>query len=341
MTAFYRRSVNNLEMRHAIKDSVQRLQLWNAEPNKMLPLQQDVLGNYLREDTTLDLTLPPLSAEIILKPLLQATINVFKRQFKPFLDGDLADPTDEDIAKAVHASSHNMDAEHILGLTDNMCRKAPNTTSAFLSGKLRYRLNGTREWLEQHEQQDLLIDFVVKEGYKAEAHSRCTSKGLSKELQERRQAVAQGREDAMRKGVGATIERLIAQPPTDAAGIDLFDNLASVVTEKVLNLLQNNNFMQGHLIRHNWFEDNTVKSYYGRIMEAKTKTIRKMQKVVLPITRWTKRLRQMVVRSQMISHWLIFSQTFSPVTSRLLTKKHDRDRQMSDLFLAWRPSSRL
>ena len=55
----------------------------------------------------------------------------------------------------------------------------------------------------------------------------------------------------MRKGVGIAIERLIAQPPTEAAGMDFFENLAPVVTEKVLNLLQNNNFMQGHLIRHN------------------------------------------------------------------------------------------
>ena len=57
----------------------------------------------------------------------------------------------------------------------------------------------------------------------------------------------------MRKGVGVTIERLIAQISTDATGIDFFKKITPVVTKKVLNQLQNNNFMQGHLIRQNWF----------------------------------------------------------------------------------------
>ena len=134
MNAFYRRDVNNLGMRDVIKEAVERLEAWHAQPHQMIPLRQDVLGNNISEDATLNLSLAEDTPETILKPLLGATIDVFQRQFYQFLEGRLADPSPEDITKAENACSHNMAAERILGLMDNMCRKAPNATGALLSG---------------------------------------------------------------------------------------------------------------------------------------------------------------------------------------------------------------
>ena len=222
MTAFYTKSVQNLEMRPAIQESVQRLEGWHSHPEQLADLTEDVLGRPIPVDPTLNLTLSEGSHETVLKPLVGAIISVFKRQFKRFLEGDLVDPTPEDIEKAQHACSHNMAAERILGLTDSMCRKAPNATGDFLSGKLRYRLNGTAEWLDSHQDQELLFNFVVKESYKAEAQSRQSTKALHAELQARRVAVAQGREDAMRKTVGATLQQLIQNPPAELTVLEAF-----------------------------------------------------------------------------------------------------------------------
>ena len=244
-------------------------------------LTEDVLGQPIPVDPTLNLTLSEGSHETVLKPLVGAIISVFKRQFKRFLEGDLVDPTPEDIEKAQHACSHNMAAERILGLTDSMCRKAPNATRDFLSGKLRYRLNGTADWLDAHQDQELLFNFVVKESYKAEAQSRRSSK-----LQARRVAVAKGREDAMRKTVSVTLQQLIQNPPAETTELEAFDSISPVVVEKIFKVLHNNDFLQGQLIRHNWFEDNAIVVYYGRVHESRVKTIRKVAKVVLPIVYW-------------------------------------------------------
>ena len=161
-------------------------------------LTEDVLGQPIPVDPTLNLTLSEGSHETVLKPLVGAIISVFKRQFKRFLEGDLANPNPEDIVKAQHACSHNMAAESILCLTDSMCRKAPNATGDFLSGKLRYRLNGTAEWLDAHQDQELLFNFVVKESYKAEAQVTSLNKGTSRRTtgQESSCGTGQGRRHA-------------------------------------------------------------------------------------------------------------------------------------------------
>ena len=203
--------------------------LWHDEPDKMLPLHLDVLGNNLRQDATLDLTF-------------------LHSLGKPFWSFFLKPPSK---SSEVNFSHYLMETSRIQQMRTSRRQSMLVSTrlsafSAWLTTcAVKLWLNGTRE---------NLMDFLHQRGLQNWSPLTLHFKRRSQQgAQERRQAVAQGREDAMRKGVGVTIERLIAQISTDATGIDFFKKITPVVTKKVLNQLQNNNFMQGHLIRQNWF----------------------------------------------------------------------------------------
>ena len=99
MTASYTKCVQNLDMRHAIQESVQRLEGWHSHPDQLADLT-DVLSQPILVDATLNLTLSEGSHETVLKPLVGAIISVYTCQFKRFQEGDLADPSPEDIVKA-------------------------------------------------------------------------------------------------------------------------------------------------------------------------------------------------------------------------------------------------
>ena len=106
-----------------------------------------------------------------------------------------------------------MAAERILGLTDNLMRKAPNALGEFVLGKIKYCLNGTHDWLENSCDRDHLCQFVVREGYKAEKIAKEVTKNLHSELSGRRDTIKQTREDAMRKGLASEVALLLQNPP--------------------------------------------------------------------------------------------------------------------------------
>ena len=122
MTSFYTKNTKNLDMFRAIQDSLLQLQVWHADPTPMLECQKDILNQAVggTEAITSDLSLT--TCTFIMKPILSAVISVFERQFRPFLEGEFINPSPEDLEKASNAISHNMAAERILGLTDNLLR---------------------------------------------------------------------------------------------------------------------------------------------------------------------------------------------------------------------------
>ena len=286
MTSFYTKNTKNLDMFRAIQDSLLQLQVWHADPTPMLECQKDILNQAVggTEAITSDLSLT--TCTFIMKPILSAVISVFERQFRPFLEGEFINPSPEDFERASNAISHNMAAERILGLTDNLLRKAPNASGEFLSGKIRFRLNKTHDWLASHDDNSRLSTFVISEGYKAERDSREASKILHRELDQRRGAVKQSREDAMRKSLSAEIQELIVNPPAVGTVPAQFKELPADIIEKLCHVLNHHDFLSGQLIRHNWYEDGQVTPYFGRLHNSKVKTVRKISKVVIPITYW-------------------------------------------------------
>ena len=282
MTAFYRRSVNNLEIRHA-------LAWWTWQDASSSPRclgQQPATGRHFGPD------IPPLSGEAILKLLLEATIKVFRSQFQPLLDGDLADPTDEDIAQAEHACFN--EAERILGLTDNMCRKAltewySRKPNGLFASKRATKLKPSHAALQKE----------VSARSTGEKTGCCTRERGCYEERSWRHYWASHCSDIYRCYWNWLFQE--NHPSCDEEGVE------STAEQQLYAR-----------------SSDPSKLVYGRIMvEAKINIIRKYRSWCCPlIIGWTRRSRQIVVISQMTSHWLISSQTYSLVTSRLWTRKH-------------------
>ena len=56
-----------------------------------------------------------------------------------------------------------MFGEQVLGMADAQVRRAPNASTDFINGKVKFKKNKTLEWLEGKEDCENVIKFAVKE----------------------------------------------------------------------------------------------------------------------------------------------------------------------------------
>ena len=127
------------------------LKAWLESPDQLLTPTHNAFGEELTPDSDAVLQAilrlkPDLDLAMVYIPdILRGLIGAFDRQLKKCMaGGDFNNPSEELIAATACAPAHNMASERSLGLTDSAYSKAPNAKCGFLSGKIKFRLNGRR-----------------------------------------------------------------------------------------------------------------------------------------------------------------------------------------------------
>ena len=90
---------------------------------------------------------------------------VVRRQAKDYLPGGkFSDMEPEMIVLGKNAPADNIMAETILGLTDNLKRKAPNASDSYITSKVSTVMNKTHDWLKSLPDSSHLLKSCIKLG---------------------------------------------------------------------------------------------------------------------------------------------------------------------------------
>ena len=85
-------------MFRSIQNYVEQLEAWMDDRKSILSLEKDILGKVIVGDSMTEAIRADLTetAARIIQRLLSAVITAFQRQFKPFLESNLKDPSPEE-----------------------------------------------------------------------------------------------------------------------------------------------------------------------------------------------------------------------------------------------------
>ena len=166
MKVLYRKSMNNLEtskILQIVMDNLRRLlrtprllwdvdfKLFETEYESGRPGEHFLLVGEEPDSTSLQ----------IATVALEEIIKTLERQLDRYIDGELSNPTEEQIVQATNSTADNIAAESILGLADNLARRAPNSTSAHLTSKTMVSINHTQSYLSA-DTSDLICAAVTQ-----------------------------------------------------------------------------------------------------------------------------------------------------------------------------------
>ena len=120
---------------------------------------------------------------------------------KDYIDGPLANPTEEMLTQSRSAPVNNMHSERILGMADYQIRRSPNVTIGFVDGKTKYVYNKCNEWINDLEPSDQrrAILFAIREGAKLRRVASDAKQVLQKTISLRREKMRTEKHEKLKK----------------------------------------------------------------------------------------------------------------------------------------------
>ncbi|XP_035828213.1 uncharacterized protein LOC118478527 [Aplysia californica] len=286
----------HLELVQHLKCALAFIARVEQTPQAALLSKKDAFGRPLIQDDTLASLLSMENVDrvafnSVVAVIAKVTKEKMKLQLHEYLQGLLADPSEEIKKKAASAPVHNIWAERTLGIADALSKRAPNAQMSFLDSLTKSRMNKTLEWvlLQSEEEQEKMINFCVKEGKKY--RDLCKQRKVRRDrfVTERQKVKSQQRDQARRNKLAREVKTVLE----NGTGLDsvLFQNIAGEQLDKLVDYFasfgERSNAADGIEIEHLWNvrKGNVLEDvqYKGRILKSKTKKTEK----ILTISYWT------------------------------------------------------
>jgi len=279
MKVLYRKSMNNLEtskILQIVMDNLRRLlrtprllwdvdfKLFETEYESGRPGEHSLLVGEEPDSTSLQ----------IATVALEEIIKTLERQLDRYIDGELSNPTEEQIVQATNSTADNIAAESILGLADNLARRAPNSTYAHLTSKTMFSINHTQSYLSADTSD--LICAAVTQGRIAKARSILAGNETRLLIRKRLETKGQDRDNRIRKKTTKLVREAIKTPTTFKAVLQ--NGLENTVEDERLNIsldfIKRPNLLVGCSFRWIWScQQGSAKEYFYKCIKLrKTKT---------------------------------------------------------------------
>ena len=154
-----------------------------------------------------------------------------------------------------------MFAEHTLGMAGYLYRKASNIKVGFLDGKVKYKINGTMQWLCAHSQENI-VKFCIRQGQRVKLVNKQHEHNVSV-LQDQRIKVKIQKENRLRSKIEKKLQ-CVAEKELDLS--NEFQDISECKKNVILSVLSNVSVLNGLYFEQLWYVDNQNVLYNGHIM---------------------------------------------------------------------------
>ncbi|XP_074657147.1 uncharacterized protein LOC141910312 [Tubulanus polymorphus] len=287
MKVFYANTANltNLQTSGSMKTCIAKLKYYKDDPLMVLRTNTDVFGTILigdgvAQDKTFMALRTPLSDSeeeqlfrSIVSSLMAGCIEVLERQLHDYINGDLANPSEELLKQTQSVPTHNMFAGRVMGLADHHFKRAPNATVGFLDGKIKSCQNQTIEWLDSKPvtEQKNIVAFSVNRARYMRKIIKQRSKSIMNERKKRSDNKVQKCDMSHRRKMERAIRSLYENGDPEQFFKDFDCNAEK--KELISKILNDVNSLSDRLIENSWhdLESAEQSTYLGKIVWAKSK----------------------------------------------------------------------
>ena len=198
---------------------------------------------------------------------------VVRRQAKDYLPGGkFSDMEPEMIVLGKNAPADNIMAETILGLTDNLKRKAPNASDSYITSKVSTVMNKTHDWLKSLPDSSHLLKSCIKLGRNLKKTSIERAEAVKLEIQKRTKEKSQQKSDKDRKKFSKSISEFIKLPQsfkTKTAELD--SEIPTEILDFADSVVNNPKSILGRDISWVWVVDGISTVFNYRLTKVKSK----------------------------------------------------------------------